>query len=244
MCPHPKRVQASRLRNSSNALHGPGWWRSTTCKCGCDWGTHISPSLFLSRPLSLARMSLQLDGHYFSGFCFGRETSKKIIDVKSHSLPTRRCLLCFLVTPPQPSVRARLFAVNYNVPDAWATTPASLPDLACCIHGVAEVSLLAFGMPRTFVPKILISFELAWKSVSFPCPFCLLCFRVQHAEHGTEHKARASPAEFTLPAQLSLQLPSFLACDLLLAPWLSFQIVLLHLCGIFMITACQKHLIF
>lgn len=99
-------------------------------------------------------------------------------------------------------------------------------------------------MPRTFVPKILISFELAWKSVSFSCPFCLLCFRVQHAEHGTEHKAGASPAERTLPAQPSHQLASFLACDLLLAPWLSFQIGLLHLCGIFMMTACQKHLIF
>lgn len=39
-------------------------------------------------------------------------------------------------------------------------------DLACCIHGAAaaEVSLLAFGMPRTFVPKIVISFELACKS--------------------------------------------------------------------------------
>lgn len=165
LCPHPQRMHHVWEIHQTPCMASGGAAHQMQMRLWLEYTIHVSVSLLLTLSLSLARMSLcSLMAIILVAFVLAEQRAEKIIDVKSHSLATR---LCCLVTPhsapPQPCVRVRLFAVNYNVPDAWATMPA---DLACCIHGAAaaEVSLLAFGMPRTFVPKILISFELACKS--------------------------------------------------------------------------------
>lgn len=103
-------------------MYGLGW-RSAPDANAAVIGVHYTclrlPSAY-PLSLSLARMSLcSLMAIILVAFVLAEQRAEKIIDVKSHSLATR---LCCLVTPhsapPQPCVRVRLFAVNYNVPDA------------------------------------------------------------------------------------------------------------------------------